>query len=165
MGEPPVPNEPAGTGVDSASIRLAVAELHAEFADRLDRHRGERVHELFATDGQYVVDGVPLQGADAIRQAYQERAARGPRTTRHLFINLRIDSLGDAECRCSTVMLLYGADGVPPLPLTEPLLLADVFDELVLTDAGWRFHRRELVPIFRGTAELRPPQSAVQQKG
>jgi hypothetical protein len=144
-------------------VAAEIGWLLAEFAYRLDNRSGVGLHELFAVDGQYIIDGEPLVGRDAIEDAYRRRVARGPRTARHLFSNARFESLEGTEALHTSVMLLYAADGEPALPLEPPLSIFDVVDHLVHTDEGWLFQRREFFTVFRGAGSIVSPQSAMKQ--
>ncbi|TXN28932.1 nuclear transport factor 2 family protein [Lacisediminihabitans profunda] len=145
---------------------LEIQQLVAEFAYRLDIGGGLSVHELFADDGEYSIDGEALTGQAVIATAFAERQARGPRVSRHLFTNLRFASVRSEEAVLTASMVLYAANGVPVLDSHPPLLVAD-FDAVVhRVDRRWRFRRLALASIFRGSGELVTPiQATPRTKG
>jgi uncharacterized protein (TIGR02246 family) len=135
-------------------------ELTAEFAYRLDRSAGTGVDELFTPDGRYSIDGETLAGREAIAQGFRARAARGPRTSRHLSTNVRVDEARPGRVTVTSVMLLWAADGTPPIAGAAPLAVADVVDVLEEVDGRWLFAHRTLTTIFRGEGNALTPMSA-----
>jgi SnoaL-like domain len=112
----------------------AVERLMAEFAYRIDFEQGFTIAELFSPDGYYESDGKRSTGRAAIHQAYVRRAARGPRTSRHLFTNVRVVRLPGEKYGATAIMLLFARDGEGLHPAV-PLSVADVADVYAL-DGG-----------------------------
>lgn len=139
-----------------ALIRVQIEALIAEFAWLIDRGDSSKVADLFTEDGRYGRStGQASVGRDAIRAAYGARLARGPRTSRHVYTNLRLESVAPKRVRGSCILTLFAEDGVPPLP-ADPLLVADYDDEYVLCDDGqWRFQSRIVSWIFTSEATKR----------
>ena len=72
-------------------VRSEIEALSAEFAYLIDHDESERVADLFTEQGSYGVrEGKRSVGRPEIRAAYAARAARGLRTARHAFTNLRL---------------------------------------------------------------------------
>lgn len=109
------------------ALAQAVERLMAEFAYRVDFEDGLTTAELFSPDGYYEVDGKRSTGRAAIHQAYVLRAARGRRTSRHLFTNVRVVRLPDGRYGATAIMLLFARDGDGVHPAV-PLSVADVAD-------------------------------------
>jgi hypothetical protein len=137
----------------------AASALLAEFAFRLDRCDGAQVHELFSPGGRYTIDGATLSGREAIERGFAARAARGPRTARHVFTNVRIGDAQPGRVTVNSVMLLWAADGRPPIAGTTPLGIADVTDVLEQLDGRWLFAERIVTTIFRGEGTAVTPMS------
>ncbi|WP_460772076.1 nuclear transport factor 2 family protein [Microbacterium sp. GXF7504] len=135
--------------MDLNALRLAVTALHAEFAWRVDRCDGVGVEELFAEDGVYAFqDQGAITGRDQIREFYDARRAGGPRTSRHLFGNIRVTQSPAGTTIGSSVLTLFAGHGDEPLPAT-PLMVADYIDEFrAEADGSLRFARRELSLVF-----------------
>jgi len=146
--------------VHALGALAAIEQLEADFAHRLDHEAGAGIDELFSRDGEYTIDSATLRGRDAIRRAYAARSGMGPRTVRHLFVNSRLGRLAEGECWRQSVLILFGGDGVPVLPLSSPLAISDVDDHFVRTDNGWRFKSRTLTTVFRGDGKIVSPHSA-----
>jgi uncharacterized protein (TIGR02246 family) len=128
--------------------RLAIEELNAEFAYLIDHEQSERVADLFTVDGSYGRStGERSIGRDAIRRAYASRNAKGPRTARHIFTNLRLrfDARDRATGTC--IMTLFAEDGAPP-HVAEPFLVADYNDVYVLYEDNWRYSARTITWLF-----------------
>jgi SnoaL-like domain len=132
---------------------LAIHQLVSDFAYSIDMENGERTAELFTEDGWYESDDRRSTGRAAIREAYRRRAARGPRTSRHIFTNLRIERLEDNAYRGTALLLLFAEDGHPPAP-ANPLLVADVHDVYVLNGATARLRSRRLHSIFAAESSV-----------
>lgn len=143
---------------------VAMTDLSAEFAYRLDHCQGRGLEELFMHDGRYSIDQNDLVGREAIREAYRARASFGVRTVRHLFVNFRIQRLSETDCEQHSVMVLYGSDGAPVLPVSAPLAISDVHDHLVHSADGWKFQSRSIRTVFRGDAKVVSPHSAIEEE-
>ena len=126
---------------------LAIHQLISNFAFSIDMENGERTAELFTEDGWYESDSRRSVGREAIREAYRRRAARGPRTSRHIFTNLRIEYVGRNAYRGTALMLLFARDGYPPAP-PNPLLVADVHDVYEVDGPRALLRSRRLESIF-----------------
>lgn len=103
---------------------------------------------LFTEDAELYRPGseAPLQGRDAILQAYRQRPPE--RLTCHLCTNQRVDLLDDDRARVATTVLLHAANATDTAhpkegrPLQPRELIGEIDDELVRTPAGWRVRRR-----------------------
>jgi ketosteroid isomerase-like protein len=150
---------------DALLTRVAIESLIAEFAYLIDHNQTDKVADLFTEDGWYGREGGARSvGRDAIRKSYAGRAARGVRTARHIFTNLRltVHSADEAEGVC--ILLLFAADGAPPLP-AEPMLVQDYKDTYRKVDGCWLFASREtrqvfVSPSFERVLTLGKPASA-----
>src|ERR1700735_2725030 len=128
--------------------RLAIEELNAEFAYLIDHEQSERVADLFTVDGSYGRStGERSVGRDAIRRAYASRKAKGPRTARHIFTNLRLKFEARDRATGTCIMTLFAEDGVPP-HVAEPFLVADYNDVYVLFEDNWRYVARTITWLF-----------------
>ena len=130
-------------------IRLELEELNAEFAFRVDHGRTATVADLFTPDGSYgFADGARSRGRDEIRAAYAERDARGERTARHVFTNLRFALDGFRRASGAIILTLFADDGPPPRP-AEVLAVCDFEDRYLLCDDGrWRYGSRTIRTLF-----------------
>ena len=150
---------------DALLARVAIEALIAEFAYLIDHNQTEKVADLFTDDGWYGREGGSRSvGRDAIRKSYAGRAARGERTARHIFTNLRLTvrSADQAEGVC--ILLLFAADGPPPHP-AEPMLVQDYVDTYRQVDGRWLFASREtrqlfVHPSFERVLTLGKPEAA-----
>ena len=128
--------------------RVEIDALIAEFAHLIDHNQSEKVADLFTEDGWYGREsGARSVGRDAIRKAYAGRAGRGERTARHIFTNLRLTVHSDDEAEGSCILLLFAADGAPPLP-AEPMLVQDYLDRYRKVGGRWLFASRQTRQLF-----------------
>lgn len=133
---------------ETARIERALEALNTSFIHYLDHGDVEALIDLFCDDALYTHGGRRSEGKDAIAEFFRNRAAAGPRTSRHLASGLRIEILGPTTAAGSSVCLTFAADGLPPLPAT-PLLVADFIDTYELSaDRKWRFKTRHIERIF-----------------
>ncbi len=130
-------------------VRLQLEELNAEFAFRVDHGPTAAVADLFTPDGRYGrADGPFSQGQDAIRATYAARDARGVRTARHVFTNLRLTYEATDRVTGTTILTLFAEDGSPPLPASI-LSVSDFEDVYVLCeDSRWRYRSRTIRSLF-----------------
>ena len=126
---------------------FAIHQLIAEFAYSVDIGNGRNTAELFTNDGWYESDTGRSTGRDAIRKAYSTRAERGPRTSRHIFTNVRIKKCDDNRYEGTSLLLLFAEDGQNPSN-AEPMLVADVVDEYVVEDGSALLASRRLRNVF-----------------
>ena len=135
---------------DRLLIRAGIEDLIAEFAWRIDHDQSDTVADLFTEDGWYGREGGARSvGRDAIRKAYANRTGHGPRTARHIFTNLRLSQLSPDAASGTCILLLFAADGLPPLPAT-PILVQDYEDTYARIGDRWLFASRRTVRLFVG---------------
>ena len=135
--------------VEQLQARAEIEELNAEFAYLIDHDQSELVAELFTADGSYGRStGERSIGREAIRCAYAERKAKGARTARHIFTNLRLTYEARDRVRGTCILTLFAGDGAPP-HLAEPFLVAD-YDDVYERDSDgrWRYASRTITWLF-----------------
>ncbi|HMK13336.1 MAG TPA: nuclear transport factor 2 family protein [Acidimicrobiales bacterium] len=136
---------------DQRRDRDEIEALTIEFWHLVDHEDGVGVADLFCEDGVYSVANGQNAGRDAIAESYRQRAARGPRLSRHVQTNLRVTFTSPTEARGISILTLWADDGDAPLPLKMPISVTDVEDEYVKDDDGvWRIRRRHLGQVFLG---------------
>jgi hypothetical protein len=127
----------------------------------VDVKGGAGVSEMYVEDGIFNGGGKPLVGRAAIEQFYSWRQDRGARTSRHVITNFRAEFSDETHATTHCVMMLYAADGAPPLPTAPPIATCDLIDRCVKCDDGkWRYIERTFVLLFSGgVAPTIPPES------
>jgi hypothetical protein len=129
--------------------RLAIEEPNVEFAYLIDHGQSGRVADLFTIDGSYGRStGERTVGRDEIRRAYASRRAKGTRTTRHIFTNLRLEFQSPDPVSGACIMTLFAEEGDPP-HVAEPFLVADYDDIYVLHEGSWLYAARTITWLFR----------------
>ncbi|MEO6340870.1 MAG: nuclear transport factor 2 family protein [Caulobacteraceae bacterium] len=129
--------------------RLELEALNAEFAYLIDNGRSAEVADLFTEDGSYGrSSGERSTGRESIRAAYAGRSAKGPRTARHIFTNLRLTFEPDGSVTGKSILTLFAEDGVPP-HAADVFLVAD-YDDIYVRESGgpWRYHSRTITWLF-----------------
>ncbi len=139
---------------------MTAAILHAELSMlvsalwfEIDHRDGSAAADFFTADAELTFSRRTFRGTDQIRAVYRDRAARGPRVSRHLTSNLHVLRHQADVVEAVSALALFAQDGKPPASTTVPLLVADVFDRFVHaggTDqwliASRRIESRFLVP-------------------
>jgi SnoaL-like domain len=135
--------------LEMSIARSEIAALSAEFAYLIDHDLSERVADLFTKAGSYGVhEGKRSVGRAEIRAAYAARVARGLRTARHVFTNLRLTFESPDRVGATSILTLFADDGAPPRP-AEVNLVADYEDVIVREPDGvWRYDSRTIVAAF-----------------
>jgi uncharacterized protein (TIGR02246 family) len=128
-----------------------IEALTVEFWYRVDHQNGVGVADLFTEDGVYSVANGQNAGRAAIADSYEQRAARGPRLSRHVQTNLRVRFDSTSVARGLSILTLWADDGEAPLELKMPISVTDVEDEYVKeSDGKWRIRHRHLSQVFLG---------------
>jgi ketosteroid isomerase-like protein len=138
------------TAGERLEARLALEDLNSAFARHLDHNEIDALVDLFAVDALYTHGERISRGRDEIERLFRARAAKGPRTSRHLLSGLRLSIESATEAAGTSVCLSFAADGSPPLP-ARPFLVAD-FDDRYRRDRDgrWRFAERHIRRVFVG---------------
>ena len=137
--------------------RQAAEALNAQFAWLIDHRDGDGVADLFSADGVYDMSDHVYSGRGEIAQFYAIRKARGRRTARHVFTNLRLEFEQPSLARAVSILTLYAYDGAPPYP-AHPIMISDYQDVLMReADGIWRYRSRTIVPVFGALPMLRKP--------
>ncbi|MBC8091761.1 MAG: nuclear transport factor 2 family protein [Pseudonocardia sp.] len=97
----------------------------------IDHGDGSAASSFFTADAELTFSRRTFRGTDEIDGAYRDRAARGPRVSRHLMSNFHVLRHETDLVEAVSALVLYARDGRPPLPTTVPVLVADVFDRFV----------------------------------
>jgi uncharacterized protein (TIGR02246 family) len=128
-----------------------IEALTVEFWYRVDHQNGAGVADLFTEEGVYSVANGRSAGRAAIAESYAQRAARGPRLSRHVQTNLRVTFLSPSSARGQSILTLWADDGEAPLPLKMPISVTDVEDEYAKESEGvWLIRHRHLKQVFLG---------------
>ncbi|HTH05777.1 MAG TPA: nuclear transport factor 2 family protein [Ilumatobacteraceae bacterium] len=128
-----------------------IEALTIEFWYRVDHQNGVGVADLFTEDGVYSVANGQSAGRSAIAESYVQRAARGPRLSRHMQTNLRVTFQSPSSARGLSILTLWADDGEAPLDLKMPISVTDVEDEYVKESEGvWLIRHRHLSQVFLG---------------
>ena len=135
------------TRVNIISECTQAIEQSAHYRDQLD---AERYSNLFVEEGVIVISGNATTGKEAI--AERVRTADTSEIDRHFTgsIVVNVDDSGSITAKSYAVIYEGETPESPgPVPVTE-YLMAEYNDQMRMTDAGCKFVRREVTPIFRG---------------
>ncbi len=113
----------------------------ARYTQALDDGRTDDIVATYCPDGVFDMPGMgTFEGHEALREAYTGWQPTRPQ--RHLVLNTVITDWDEHEARTvsDVVFILQGSSG------WSIQFVARYHDTLHRGDAGWRFHRRTVVP-------------------
>ena len=132
------------------------ARLHTELSMlvtalwyEIDHGDGSTASGFFTADAELTFSRRTFRGTEQINGVYRDRAARGPRVSRHLMSNLHVLQQQVDTVETLSVLVLHAQDGTPPIPTTVPVLVADVFDRFVRSRGPDEQARRWLIASRR----------------
>ncbi len=127
--------------------RVAIEALVAEHAYLVDHNLHDRLHELYAPDGQLLgLPGMHFTTRDAIREWGLKRSKETGTVVRHLQSNLRLH-WEDGVLRGSLYyQMLRGSAEDPGDPV--PASMGEFNDEYVHRDGRWLIRRRVIDRLF-----------------
>jgi hypothetical protein len=133
-----------------AELSMLVSALWFE----IDHRNGAAAAGFFTADAELTFSRRTFRGTAEIDGVYRDRAARGPRVSRHLASNLHVLRREAGAVDAVSALVLFARDGEPPVPSTVPVLVADVFDRFVRPGApdraphGWLIASRRIESRF-----------------
>lgn len=120
----------------------SVAQTVHRLFQHIDDARIQEAAALFAPEGYWVRMGERLTGPQAVLQALMSRPAS--LRTRHLATNMVVDlAPGASNARYYLTVFDHQGPADQPSPMQLPQFMFVCEDELVHTEGGWRFLRRE----------------------
>jgi hypothetical protein len=131
----------------------------------VDKYGAGRAPDFYTDDCLYLMCGHRMEGPTSIRGYYAYRDARGHRLVRHVLTNLLAHVEDRDQASVQGILSVYAADGVPVLPSTPPIMIADTTCRFVRgADGQWRFRLHEIVPLFTGGVQvLMPPVAGADE--
>jgi hypothetical protein len=142
--------------------RLALTqELQALVIDYwydVDTNWGRNAPNYYTEDGVFEGPENTYKGREKIRDFYKWREGRGARTAAHAVHNFQAFAEGPDKAICHWFLMLYAADGKPPLPSGPPVLIAYTTDHCVRDgEGGWLLTHRKFDSWFKGGILMTPP--------
>ncbi|MYS81581.1 nuclear transport factor 2 family protein [Embleya scabrispora] len=122
---------PAGGRPTLALAHTELSMLVTALWFEIDHGDGSAAAGFFTADAELTFSRRTFRGADEIDGVYSDRAARGPRVSRHLMSNFHVLRHESDLVEAVSALVLYAQDGNPPIATTVPVLVADVFDRFV----------------------------------
>ncbi len=146
-----------------SSERLALTQLlHALVVDYwrdVDTNWGRNAPNYYTEDGVFDGSINPYVGREKIRQFYKWREDRGTRTVVHAVANFQCLPEGPDKATCHWFLMLYAADGAPPLPSEPAIQIAYMTDSCVRDKSGnWLVARRKFDTWFKSDTPTTNPK-------
>lgn len=134
--------------VETLLMRAEIEALSTRFGRALDGGTLEEFLSIFTEDVAYRSGPRTLAGHDDLRAFFAKRA-EGGRLSRHLMSSLMVERTGPDTARGESKWLVFAGQLPAPAPGTSPYVVADVEDDYLLTEAGWKISHRTITPVFR----------------
>jgi len=131
------PDALAAGGPALALVHTELSMLVTALWHEIDHGDGSAASSFFTADAELTFSSRTFRGTDEIDGVYEARAARGPRVSRHLASSFHVLRHETGLVEAVSALVLYAQDGLPPVPTTAPVLVADVLDRFVqVSDPG-----------------------------
>lgn len=137
---------PDRVGGISVVDRMEIADLLSRYSAAYDANDPAAYANLFAQDGEMVVQGEVYKGRETIRAWAEERRATWTTNviTRHYQTNTLLVRLDGDRVRARSMLLLTYQDKRGTFGSSVRVMATGIYlDELHRTAEGWRFYRRE----------------------
>jgi SnoaL-like domain len=132
-----------GTSVARFEDWRTVRDLIAASWEEIDLRRGAAIGDYFTDDAIFDLGPTQYVGRDGIVAAFAARRERGPRTSRHMLTNQRVEFLSSDRARVVGYLLLFASDGLPEQPLAPPVTMGEIVDTCVREGGGrWLIESR-----------------------
>lgn len=135
------------------TIEVECLHLIATFYHHVDNFEDEQLTALFAPDAVFIRRQNKFHGQADILAAHAARPR--DRITRHVSTNIVVDVIDGHHATGRSYCLIYAYPELPKagemLPMPAPREFGEWHDEFILTDAGWKFARRQLTSVFGGS--------------
>lgn len=139
------------TAEERLNIGRELEQMLSDFWFDVDTAGGRRAADFYTEDGVFVTSARTYRGRDRIRQFYEYRENRGPRTAAHTFSNFRLARVSRDHAVTTWYLVLYADDGAPVLDAAPPIQIGLSTDECVRgTDGHWRYRHRRFDVWFKG---------------
>lgn len=131
-----------------ASLREELLEVVIALWFEIDHHNGATASNFFLPDAELSFSARSFRGKADIDAVYADRAARGPRVSRHVVTNLHVTEASADRAAAISTLILYAEDGEPPRPTTAPAMVGDVSDVFERHDGRWLIRSRRIDNLF-----------------
>lgn len=136
---------------DRIALKHELEALVIDYWHDVDTNWGRNAPQYYTPDGEFIGPAATYKGRDKIRQFYKWREDRGTRTVVHAVVNFQVLPKGEDRATCHWFLMLYAADGSPPLPTHPPIQIAYMTDRMLLDrDEGWLVESRTFENWFEG---------------
>jgi hypothetical protein len=137
------------SGLEALESYREIEVLNSRFCFYLDRCMNDELLDLFTEDAFYQHGDRISHGREEIGSVFAARVSEAPRTARHVQTGLLINLGTDKRATGTSCCVTYAANASPPIVGTEPLLVADFYDEYEKGDDGqWRISARDIKRVF-----------------
>lgn len=138
-------------GIECLVAERACEKVIIDLTRTVDELRFDEALTLFTDDAVFVRRGIPLEGKNAIAEAFAARPKN--QITRHFLANISIELEDEKNAKAVSSVFVFrhlGTDAPPelPVPLMPPDTVGEYRDTLVLEGQRWKICRRETLEVF-----------------
>ena len=139
--------------LDRLLVERSCERLINEYSRLVDFGEAAAVADLFTEDARWQGTDLLLDGREEIRAWFTKREGVTRRVSRHVFTNVTVEVLSPTEAKSLSYMIPFRHDRAEgddtfPVPMAVPKWVGEAHDTFRLTDEGWRFSSRLVVPSF-----------------
>jgi ketosteroid isomerase-like protein len=139
--------------LDRLLVERSCERLINEYSRLVDFGEAAAVADLFTEDARWQGTDLLLEGREEIRAWFTKREGVTRRVSRHVFTNVTVEVLSASEAKSLSYMINFRHDRAEgdetfPVPMEVPKWVGEAHDEFRLTEEGWRFSSRLVVPSF-----------------
>ena len=151
------------------AIEWECQKVLRRYYQHVDRREFEKAVAMFTPDVDWLGLDVPLRGREEILEALH--AALGKSTARHSLTNTIVKVIDEDHAEARSYNTLSTSHettydvGDSAIGYEGPNILADMSEQLVRTDEGWRIAQRRAVAIFRRDSTLIPLETWANDAG
>ena len=139
--------------LDRMLVERSCERLINEYSRLVDFGEAASVADLFTEDARWQGTDLLLEGREEIRAWFTKREGVTRRVSRHVFTNVTVEVLSATEAKSLSYMINFRHDRAEgddtfPVPMEVPKWVGEAHDTFRLTEEGWRFSSRLVVPSF-----------------
>ncbi len=133
------------------AIVAACKDLVTDYAIARDHGDADGYAATFAQDGELILPSGSFKGREQLRQRMAEN--RGKSVSRHMMSTTQIKVIDSENAVGISYAVIFiepapEAGSAGPVPTRGPAAIGEYRDSFLLTEQGWKFSRREFVPVF-----------------
>ena len=151
--------------IEALLIKQTIHEQLLAYWRDVDENGGRNAGTFWTADAVWEAPARTFNGREEIQGFFDWRLTRGDRLALHTVANFVAEVESDDKATSSWYLLLYAADGTPPLPAEPPVQVAAISDRWTKDeDCTWLCSYRKFKVLFSGGGALSGPAASQDKK-